>query len=331
MNEKTPAKEYRRWYMQAFHLNKEKKIRPAWFNDIHFAISWCPTDIRVLDAIAKKIAPKKVLVHLPEWRTDHYDQNYPNYEPSKEAKGFIKKGFEMGYHVMPHFNAIDLDPTHPVYNQVHDFIYRDPENGRIQGWAYENKVLPVPNSNRTLSKFRDKNVMVKVHPGLGMWRSVITNNIRKAVSDLTLDAVFVDVTMCIWNIQNSFVDSSNVAEGMLKLIKSIASINNGVAVGGEDLNEVTAQYQSFAQAHVFIDDKDGFEKMEVCPVNTFLFGDICRSFGYAGLDGNTENSRYRINAQIAQGAIPTISVKSAGEILNPNSAIAEMFRMADIR
>lgn len=86
-------------------------------NNIKFALSWCPGDARILDAIAKRIQPDNVLLHFPNWRTDPYDENYPTFIPSNEAKIFIKKAQQMGFHVMPHFNSIDMDPSHPVLNK----------------------------------------------------------------------------------------------------------------------------------------------------------------------------------------------------------------------
>ena len=34
--------------------------------------------------------------------------------------------------------------------------------------------------------------MIKVHPGLSMWRAILGENIAKAGSDLKLDSVFID-------------------------------------------------------------------------------------------------------------------------------------------
>ena len=68
---------------------------------------------------------------------------------------------------------------------------------------------------------RDKNVMIKVHPGLSMWRSILGENIAKAGTDLKLDSVFIDVTLVTQNLHNCLVESMTSTEGMKKLIEHI--------------------------------------------------------------------------------------------------------------
>lgn len=325
-----PAARYREWYWKTYDLQSEEQKRPKWLNNIKFALSWCPGDTRILDAVAKKIEPDKVLLHFSNWRTDPYDENYPTFNPSDNAKTFIKKARQMGFHVMPHFNSIDMDPSHPVFEQVRDFSYRDIESKVLQGWSwYDGKGIGVPESNYNRLINRDKKVMVKIHPGLGMWRSILAENMQKAITDLSLESAFIDVTLCIWNIHNSIVDSTTTPEGMNKLIKYVSGINDGIAVGGEGLNEITAQAQAFAQVHLFKHGTEGYERGGNCDLNNFLFGKICRSFGYSGLSGRNEQEALRMKVHLNHGAIPTITINSADEIINPNPAVAEMFKIAN--
>ena len=46
----------------------------------------------------------------------------------------------MGFHAMPHCNAIDMDPTHPAYAYLRDFQYRDIESKQIQGWVWHHGI-----------------------------------------------------------------------------------------------------------------------------------------------------------------------------------------------
>ncbi|MBN1464826.1 hypothetical protein JXA02_03630, partial [candidate division KSB1 bacterium] len=102
-----PAEHYRQWLWRAYQLDDEERRRRPWIRDISFAVSWCPTDVDVLRAIAKKLDPGRVLLHIPNWRTDPYDENYPNYITSDAARAFIRQGQDMGFHLLPHFNAVD--------------------------------------------------------------------------------------------------------------------------------------------------------------------------------------------------------------------------------
>jgi hypothetical protein len=131
-----PAEQYRQWYWQAYDLDSEERKRLPWMNDVKLALSWCPGSPEILDALAQRVPPKKVILHFPNWRTDGYDENYPNYIASESAKAFIRKCRQMGFHVMPHFNSIDMDPSHPVYTQIRDFPYRDVETKQLQGWSW---------------------------------------------------------------------------------------------------------------------------------------------------------------------------------------------------
>ena len=328
----TPAEKYRQWYWQAYNLESEERSRQPWINDVRLALSWCPGKPEILDALAKRMSPEKVLLHFSSWRTDRYDENYPDYIASESARAFIKKCREMGFHVMPHFNSIDMDPSHPVYAQIRDFQYRSIETKELQGWSwYNGRGIGVPESNLNRLNNRDKKVMVKIHPGLSMWRSILGENILKAVRELSLDTVFIDVTLCIWNIHNCLVESMAPTEGMNRLIRHVGRLGDGLVVGGEGLNEITAQGQSFAQAHLFKSWQssiEGLERAGGCNLNEFLFGKLCRTIGYSGLGGRNKDEKLRMQIHLEHGAIPTITIRSAEEIINPNPGVMRMLDIA---
>ncbi len=330
---KVPAEKYRQWYWKAYNLEAEEQQRQKWIRDVKFAVSWCPGNTDVLDALAKKIDPGKVLLHFSNWRTDGYDENYPDYFASESAKVFLKKGREMGFHIMPHFNSIDMDPSNPVYERVRDFPYRSVETKQLQGWSwYNSRVIGVPESNTNRMGNRDKKVMVKIHPGLSMWRSILGERILNASKELSLNTVFIDVTLCIWNIHNSIVESMPPTEGMNKLIRHISELGNGLAVGGEGLNEITAQRLSFAQVHLYRSwqtSTEGLERAGGCNLNELLLGKICRTFGYSGLSGRNKDEELRMQIHLDHGAVPTVTIRSADEITNPNPAVKRMLELGN--
>ncbi|MCX7933670.1 MAG: DUF6259 domain-containing protein, partial [Planctomycetota bacterium] len=306
--------------------------RAQWLHDLRFAISWCPNDESILRALAKRIDPRKVLLHIPSWRKDGYDENYPRYVASKAGEAFVKKAQAMGFHAMPHFNSIDMDPTHPAYAYVRDFQYRELTSKRVQGWTWvDGKVLPVPESNAARLKHRDKKTMVKIHPGLAMWRSILAENVLAAARALSLDAVFLDVTLCTWNIHNCLVENQTPSEGMHRLIETVAGLGKGLSVGGEGRNETTFKAASFGQVHLFKSwqtSTKGLERTGGTPLCEFLFGRICRSFGYTGLGGRSYDEEVRMNVHASLGAVPTVTIQSGAEIEKPNKAVKEMLRLA---
>ena len=329
---KVPAAQYRDWLWSAYGLQREEAGRRPWIHDVRFALSWCPGETEILDALSRRLKPEKVLIHFPDWRTDPYDQNYPAFTASEKGKAFVRKAASMGFRIMPHFNSIDMDPSNPVYPRVRDFQYRDIEKQELQGWSWVNgRAIGVPESNDSLQRNRDKNVMVKIHPGLAAWRSILGENILAAVKDLGLETVFIDVTLCTYNLHNCLVEATTPTEGMKRLISHVVSLGGGLAVGGEGLNEITAQGLSFAQAHLFKswqDSIEGLERAGGCPLNECLFGKLCRTIGYSGLSGRTPDEEQRMRIHVEHGAIPTVTVDSADEINRPNAAVKRMLELA---
>jgi hypothetical protein len=326
----TPAAQYRDWLANTYH--PERTPRPDWIKDLRFAISWCPCDPAILDALAKRLSPGTVLLHIPGWRTDSYDQNYPTFVASAQGRAFVEKAQQMGFRAMPHFNSIDMDPTHPAYTYLRDFQYREVESKRLQGWTWANhQVKPLQESNAARLRHQDKNTMVKIHPGLSMWRSILTENVRKAVLDLGLDVAFLDVTLCTWNLHNCLVEGLTPTEGMKLLIAEVASIKDRLVVGGEGRNEITMQDTGLSQVHLFRSSGrsiDGLERTAGSPVNEFLFGQWSRSFGYSSLSGKTEDEQMRMHSHVSLGAVPTVTIHSADEVKQPNLAVEEMLHLA---
>ncbi|MFH1070931.1 MAG: DUF6259 domain-containing protein, partial [Candidatus Glassbacteria bacterium] len=156
-----PATRYRDWLEQAYGLTEDRW--PAWVQEVDLAISWTPTDPGLLDALARWVSPRRVLLHIPNWRKYGYDENYPDFEPSEEGEKFIRKAISLGYRAMPHFNSIDMDPTNPAYNYIRDFQFREVDTKKVAGWSWvNNQSRPVPESNATRMRHREHKTMVKV-------------------------------------------------------------------------------------------------------------------------------------------------------------------------
>jgi hypothetical protein len=329
---KTPAARYRDWLWKAYSLDREERRRQPWLQRLGMGISWCPGEVAILDAIAERADPKRVLIHFSDWRTDAYDENYPTYEPSEKALGFIARARELGFRVMPHFNTLETDPNNPVYNQMRDFSYREIESKKLQGWSWVNRqAIGVPESNGSRLSHRSHKVMVKIHPGLSMWRSILCERILKSAKQASLAEVFVDVALVTQNLHNSLVENTTSSEGMRKLLWEIGELGGGLSVGAEGLNEVTFQSMSFAQVHLFRSAQKsvaGLERTSGCALNDFLFGKLTRSFGYSGLGGRNEDEELRARIHEEHGAMPTITIRSAAEIEQPSAAVKRALESA---
>jgi hypothetical protein len=111
----------------------------------------------------------------------------------------------------------------------------------------------------------------------------------------------------------------------------VASLGDGLVVGGEGLNEITMQGLSFAQAHLFKSWQtsiDGLERTGGCNLNDVLFGKLCQTIGYSGLSGHNSDQALRMKMHIEHGAIPTVTIRSAKEIESPNPAVKQMLDLA---
>jgi len=341
-----PAGTYREWLRQACDFDRRREQRPEWLQGLRLAIGWCGSTRRgagvavdLLDALAERIEPGKVLIHLSNWRTDGYDQNYPTYTASKEGRAFIEKGSEMGFHVMPHCNSIDMDPTHPVYPLVRDYQYREPIHQKRQGWAWDmdrHASLTVPNSNASLLEHSREKVMVKIHPGLGLWRSILCESVQTGLTPVATDIVFLDVTLCTWNLHNCLVQDQTPSEGMLRLIDEVAEMTTpaapaGLAVGGEGMNETIAPGLCIGQVHLFTSSGPsvpGLDRAAGCPLNAFLFDGLVRTFGYSKLSGRDADEILRGDVHLSLGALPTITHPTAEDIRRPNEYVGKLLEMA---
>jgi len=71
-----------------------------------------------------------------------------------------------------------------------------------------------------------------------------------------------------------------------------------------------------------------------CPLNAFLFGKLCKTFGYSGLSGRDEVSATAMEVDLSRGVLPTISVpdnpaEAVEFVRNPNKAVRKVFDLAN--
>jgi hypothetical protein len=179
--------------------------------------------------------------------------------------------------------------------------------------------------------------MVKIHPGLGMWRSILAENIQTGLAGQPTDAVFIDVTLCTWNLSNCLVENMTSTQGMLRAIDQVAGVQtgsaggNGLVVGGEGLNEIIAQGLSFGQVHLFKSSGPsvrGLERAGGCPLNALLFDGLVKTFGYSKLSGRDDDEVLRSQTHLSLGALPTITHPSAQDIRQPNPHVGKLLEMA---
>lgn len=322
-----PVIRYRDWYWKNFRLDEAATRRPEWLDKIKLAISWCPTNLALLDSLSRKISPDSIFIHLPNWRPYIYDQDYPSFTAGLQGKAFIDKARSMGFHVAPHANTCQMSPDHPFFFQARDFCTRSPQDLRWGGWSW----LPVggwgafgpPQGYTLMTAHKDWNILVNVHLAWSPWRRQLTRQVAELIDKLGLDSIFVDVSQFIHNSDNAILENLSYAEGSLKLIHELTELAPGFCVAGEGRNEISSQYLSVVQFHLYnfahvnaTEGKDVQWVPEVIvPVNEILFKGLTRGIGYAY--GKGANRRAMIDATLKQGAIPTL-------IFNTDDPVAEL-------
>jgi len=273
-----------------------------------------------------------VLIHHSAWRANPYDVNYPEYTAGDAGEAFIRKGREMGFHVMPHFNYFAIDPNHPAFPAFTDFVARQLGSQRLMAWRWKEGHCPAPPQGfGTLMDLRDEKLMYYLHAGASSWRRLLAERIAAAASKYGLSAVFVDQTLCTWNIHNALVENLTMPEGAVALTKELAELDGPLAVGGEGLNEMSMRYQTFAQAHLFDShhrSSPHFSELDPVPVGDFLYGDLCKTMAYTNIAGDTEESAWRLEVHERLGALPSLVVRKPEDVLQPNAAVRRVLQRA---
>jgi hypothetical protein len=333
---RVPAQTYKDWYYKTYDIEKTKAKRPDWVSEIKMAVSWADSNTKMLDALAGRVDPNKVVIHMANWRDFQYDQNYPDYTPSAAAVKYIERGAELGFKIAPHMNSMEVDPSHPVYRLLSDFQMLHIDSKTVYGWGWDNgRYLGVPWTEyaKTDPRNRPYNIMTKIHTGLSMWHSELYKRVSEVAEKYPVAACFIDVTLCTYNLHNALVEGRTSTEGMNDLIKMLTEICGGLPIGGEGLNEITAQGLSFAQMHLYRNTHHSSPGLERCggdcAINDYILGGLCKTIGYAGLAGRSEDEYTRLRVYDDHNTIPTIITNNPDDILNPNPFVKSVFDRAN--
>jgi len=227
---------YHRWAKAHYHLVPLARQRPAWVKDIRFVVIM-GMDIPVLEILAKKVAPAQTLLYIPGWRRDEYDRNYPDYTASPQFGPFVKAAHRLGFRVMPHVNYFGCDPRNPLYSTFRKWHMRDPFSKELQWWEWTRASPPI--------KF------AYINPASRAWRKLFVSKMVEVYRRYRVDALHLDQTLVMINDDNGLIDGLSCIQGNRALHCELRQALPQVALSGEGLDEVTCQYEAFAQRHVW--------------------------------------------------------------------------------
>jgi hypothetical protein len=171
-----------------------------------------------------------------------------------------------------------------------------------------------------------------------MWQIELNKRLSYVADSYPIAGCFIDVTLCTFNLHNALVEGRTSSEGINDMIRMLGNIRSqggyGLPIGGEGLNEITAQGLSFAQMHLYNSPHKSVPGLERtggdCAVNDFILGGLCRTTGYNTLTRDTEDEWMRMRVHDDHNSIPSItSVNTAEEILNPNALVQNVLDRAN--
>ena len=300
-----PARHYRDWMEQTFDPWRLDQM-PTWVQDIGLVVTYHGTDVEILDRLAEQIDPAKTLLYLTYWRKDDFDVNLPDYTLKSGFDRFIETSRQHGFRVMLHTNLVGISPHHPLYADLQKFQFRDPWDGNLIGWKWEQTENPQRHAwiNLANSSFRE----------------LFVQQLKQIWEKYRVDAFHLDISHAVVNDANGLIEGLNAGQGNVLMHEELAEAMPGVVFSGEHLHEVTFFRESFAQRWKLPPEWDLTPRGTPHPISAFLFSPYTLPYGYLGLpnpDSDPQLYQEYLDSYEKWGVLPTLRIWTV-EDLKPN-------------
>ena len=214
---------------------------PEWVKDIQTQVYIEGGDYANLDELAKHVDPKKTVIgRIATYRYYGFDVRYPDYRVTPEAKAWLKRVREMGYHVGVHFNCKCISYEFP---ELIERFKAGMQPRRLT--EQEEKELALANVPDTATTQRYDGLRTHAYCSAALkdWREYFIEQLRDAVES-GVDIVYLDQSM--GPAGKWMINGVNGLQGQMLLQQEIMDAYPGVAVKLEQFNPFTARYASFA-------------------------------------------------------------------------------------
>ena len=307
---RTAAKVYADWL--AANRPPALDSSRAWVRDIRTVVRLDKIDPALLDQLAARLTPSKTLVYLPVWRNYSYDVNYPDYTPGPGVASLIAHAHTLGFRVMVHANGFGVSPMNPDYAAVRPFQMKDPNTQQPQGWLWDN---PPSTPNR----------FAYINPASSAYRKLLVARLRSAVDSVHPDAIHLDQMGGGWDDDNGSIEGMTEIEGIIQLHRDLLAAFPGVALGSEAMNDVIANFQSFAQS--WWGDLPSTPLPH--PLAEFLFGGQLLYYGHLAqpLARQPEYADY-LRYSEPRAVLPNLFVQGTADLDLSNTDVARAVRVA---
>lgn len=233
------------------------------------------------EKLAELFEPDRTILYPIGW-DGRYMRDYPDYQPAADLggvegfKAFCGRTRSLGFHVMPHLNAMAVNMRHPLYlTHLKDYVMRDasgvPQHSFKIDWDHDG-----------LGDAAHAYISL-VPPAL---REILVAAIDRLVADFGIDAVFLDETCNVFYNDPAW----DQVDGVRRLVRDIRGRHPSLLVAGEEWNEMLLGLTPLVQIwEETADGRKGFGR-EKSPLVRQWASRFIRSCGYLALastDGTT--------------------------------------------
>jgi hypothetical protein len=254
----------------------------------------------------------------------------PNWVASEHGDKFNREARKRGFKTMYYALYFAITPNHPKFDMFKDHLIRNPYTNESEGWNLKDEW-----SEATKIK------LYYVNPAYKLWRDYQIKQFKALFDKHPADGLFLDQSFLIFNDGNGLIDGQSVIEGNIMFHKELKEALPCVALGGESINEITMQYESFCELHFLSlemkKDNNGNLNWEInpaafnrmIPLIPKLILPYTRPMGYLGFPETRSSFYYgwRDALYIYKG-IPTLTRPTIDEIKDSKSEVQHILRFS---
>ncbi|MEW5977365.1 MAG: DUF6259 domain-containing protein [Acidobacteriota bacterium] len=238
-----PVDQYKRWAYEANRIQEKAKVRPEWVDDIQLVIKhadYVDEDeiASYLDALQQHVRPAKTLLFNTNWLDVSQGTVLPRWRASERGRRFNQEARKRGFRTMYFANYIGITPNHPRFEEFKPYVIKNAWTGELEGWNLKGEWTaqsPVQ--------------LYYVSPAYKPWRDHQIGQFKALLEKDPADGLFIDQSFLMFNDGNGLQDGQTTVDGNIAYHQELVQAVPGVAIGGESINEISMQYESFWEHH----------------------------------------------------------------------------------